>query len=788
MAAGSKDRSTRGWALPIGVVAGIAVLAFVSWQVLHRTGDKPGEGASPAPTQATLTDFIGSERCAECHGKEMAAWQGSQHQLAMQHPTGQSVLGDFEDASFEYGGVTSRFFRRDGKFFIQTDGADGKLADFEVEYTFGVYPLQQYLVELRDGHLQAVSIAWDSRPRESGGQRWFHLYPKQRVDYRDELHWTRRAQNWNFMCADCHSTNVRKGYDAATDSYQTKYSEVSVGCEACHGPGSAHVEWARQKSADPTKGLTAALDERHGVTWSPDPATGKPRRSAPRASEREIEVCAQCHARRAQVAEGYHAGRPFADHYLPALLTPALYHADGQQQDEVYIWGSWLQSRMHAAGVTCSDCHDPHTQKLRAPGNAVCAQCHDASKYEAASHHHHEPGSAGAQCADCHMPRTTYMVVDPRRDHSMRVPRPDESAAFGTPNACNACHADRDAKWAAAAVKSWYGRDASGFQSFAATFHAAESGSPGANGNLAAVAMAVAEPALVRASALERLASAGVASTELVQRTAGDAEPLVRLASTRMADSLTPESRATALAPLLRDPRRAVRIEAARALAGAQAALPAESHQAWQSAADEYVATLRYNADRPESRVALGGFFAATARTDEALAVFNDAIRFDPEFVPAYVNAADALRAVGRDTEAAGMLSAGLAKAPDSATLHHALGLTQVRLQQTDAAMASLKRATQLDPGVARYTYVYAVALNSTGRAGDAIQVLERAAQRWPHDRDMLMALASFQLDAGKTQAARKTVDALVGQYPEDREVQMLDAKLEFLRQRSTSN
>jgi hypothetical protein len=386
------------------------------------------------------------------------------------------------------------------------------------------------------------------------------------------------------------------------------------------------------------------------------------------------------------------------------------------------------------------------------------------------------------------MPRTTYMVVDPCRDHSMRVPRPDESVAFGTPNACTACHADRDAKWAAAAVRSWYGRDASGFQSFAATFHAAESGSPAANGNLAAIALAAAEPALVRASALERLASAGVASAELVQRAAGDAEPLVRLASTRMAESLAPESRASALAPLLRDPRRAVRIEAARALAGAQATLAADAQQAWQSAADEYVATLRYNADRPESRVALGGFLAATARTDEALAVFNDAIRFDPEFVPAYVNAADALRAVGRDTEAAGMLAAGLAKSPDSATLHHALGLTQVRLQQTDAAMASLKRAAELDPGVARYTYVYAVALNSTGRAGDAIQVLERAAQRWPHDRDVLMALASFQLDAGRTQAARRTVDALAGQYPEDREVQMLDAKLEFLRQRATSN
>ena len=319
--------------------------------------------ATPAPKPPIPIEaaFVGSTQCASCHEGSYKAWKGSHHALAMQHASEQAVLGDFSGAKLRYAGVESTFFRRDGKFFVRTDGPDGKLADFEVKYAFGVDPLQQYLVEFPGGRLQALSIAWDARPKASGGQRWFHLYPKEKIDFRDELHWTKRSQNWNFMCADCHSTNLRKGYDAATDQFKSTWSEISVGCEACHGPGSAHVEWAKAKGSDPAKGLTVALDERRGITWKLDPATGNAVRSAERRSERELEVCAQCHARRAQIAEGYRAGNRFLDHYRPALLSPGLYHADGQQRDEVYVWGSFLQSKMYRQGVTCSDCHEPHS-------------------------------------------------------------------------------------------------------------------------------------------------------------------------------------------------------------------------------------------------------------------------------------------------------------------------------------------------------------------------------------------------------------------------------------------
>jgi tetratricopeptide (TPR) repeat protein len=759
-----------------GTLAGIVVLGLAAWYLFSAR--QPGE---PVPQSANSSDvvaaaYVGSQSCAQCHAAESRAWRASQHAVAMQHATDRTVLGNFDDAAYAFQGVQSRFFRRDGKYFIRTDGPAGALADFEVKYTFGIAPLQQYLVELPGGRLQAAAVSWDARPREQGGQRWFRQYPDEKIDHLDELHWTRRSQNWNFMCADCHSTQVSKGYDAAGDSFKTTYAEVAVGCEACHGPGSAHVQWAQRKGDEPGKGLTVQLDERRGVAWVRD-AAGKPVRSKPRESEREIEVCAQCHARRAQIAEGYRPGRPFLDHYLPSLLTPALYHVDGQQQDEVFIWGSWLQSRMHAAGVTCSDCHDPHTQKLRALGNAVCAQCHDAPKYDVTAHHRHEPGTTGAQCASCHMSQNTYMVVDPRRDHSMRVPRPDESVAFGVPNACNACHTDRDAKWAAEAVHDWLGRDAAGFQTFASVFRAAESGEPAALDQLARVAGDTAQPAIVRASALARLAGSGQFTRDFAQRMSQDASPLVRLATVQLADVMPTEARAAVLGPLLGDATRAVRIEAARSLAGGQDRLPQDQQTRWETASQEYVATLQYNADRPESRVALGGFRAASGATDDAQAQFAAAIRLDPEFVPAYVNAADVLRAQGRDQEAADMLQQGLQRVPASATLHHALGLARVRLRQPDLGLSSLRRAVELDPATARYTYVYAVALHSTGQAEESIRRLREATRRWPYDRDMLMALTSFQLESGTREEAQATARKLVAAYPADPQVRMLAAQ-----------
>ena len=353
----------------------------------------------------------------------------------MQPANPRSVLGNFNHATFSGPGVTSTFFRRGAKFMTRTEGPDGRLHDYEVQFTFGVFPLQQYLIAMPGGRLQALGIAWDSSSRQAGGQRWFFLYPDRKIRAPDPLHWTGIDQTWNYMCADCHSTNVRKNYDEQKRTYATCYAEIDVSCESCHGPGSDHVAWTQnrgdRKPLQANEGLTIDLDERKGVVWTIDPATGNARRSSPRTSEREIMTCARCHARRGQIHEDYLHGQPVGDDYRVALLDSDLYFPDGQIKEEVYEYGSFVQSRMFHAGVTCSDCHEPHGLKLRAEGNQVCLQCHAAPKYDSARHHFHKLGAGGSRCVECHMPTRTYMVIDVRRDHSIRIPRPDRNYPAG---------------------------------------------------------------------------------------------------------------------------------------------------------------------------------------------------------------------------------------------------------------------------------------------------------------------------------------------------------------------
>jgi predicted CXXCH cytochrome family protein len=703
--------------IALALVAAIAA-AVVAWRSGAFRGSAPAvveePGAAGPVVAAEAARYVGSAACARCHEAESKAWQGSQHALAMQVADEHTVLGDFDDAKFKHFGVTSTFFRRDGRFMVRTEGPDGRLADFEVQHTFGVYPLQQYLIDLGGGRVQALTIAWDGRPKAAGGQRWFHLYPGERIAHDDELHWTRRQQNWNFMCADCHSTDLQKNYDAASDTFRTQWAEISVGCEACHGPGSAHVAWAesaeRGSKAPAGLGLTAQFAERKSAGWKIDPTTGNAVRGRPRETDTEIDVCAQCHSRRGQFSNGYRAGEPFMDHYLPALLSPGLYYPDGQQRDEVYNWGSFLTSRMYAKGVTCGDCHEPHGGKLRAEGNAVCAQCHLASKYDAPAHHFHAAGTAGAACASCHMKTETYMVVDPRHDHSFRIPRPDLSVSLGVPNACNQCHDDRSSEWAATEIRKRFPDPKPGFQDFAEAFAAADRGDPAATIALTQLVANGEEPAIVRASALERLAQLGGENAVLAAEAGlDDPHALVRHAAVGVYDGVPPEER-LAVVPRLSDPVRAVRMRAARTLAPVPETAIGAAAAAYSRAAEEYVTAERFNADRPEDRTNLGGFFTERGRYQEAEAQFRSALTLDPAYVPAWVNLADLMRLRNREADVEALLREGLTHAPSDAMLHHVLGLSLVRQGRKTDALRELKLATELAPGNQRFAYVYGVA------------------------------------------------------------------------------
>jgi predicted CXXCH cytochrome family protein len=740
-------------------VVGALVLGAIAYGWWTNGLSTHSSAVAPLATSPAKADFVGAGACAGCHSSEFAAWQNSQHAKAMQHATSDTVLGDFNNASFTYDGIMSTFFRRDGKFFVNTDGADGKLADFEILYTFGLYPLQQYLVAFPDGRMQALSIAWDARPKSAGGGHWYHLYPNDHITYKDPLHWTRLNQNWNWMCANCHTTKLDRNYDAAANTYATTWKEINVACEACHGPASNHIAWAKhapgsEKLAD--HGLIVTLDERSGVTWTRVAATGNAVRSAPLTSERELAVCAQCHSRRAAFAPGMdHDGHLF-DTYDIALLSDHLYFADGQQRDEVYDIGSFLQSRMHAQGVTCSDCHDPHSAQLRAPGNAVCVQCHAAVKYDAPAHTLHAAGSTGAQCAACHMPTRDYMVIDPRHDHSIRIPRPDLSAKLQTPNACTDCHRDRNPSWAAAIIERAFGRDRKGFQTFGAVLQDGRIGAPGAAENLMMLSKDAHSPAIVRATALADLRpylSAGVMPA--LAAGLADPDPMVRGAALDVLLSAPPAERIRLALGLLDDPSTIVRIKAARALAimpdqGGDAVMRAQLGRAFA----EYVASQRTNADRPEAHLNLGLFFTERRDPAQSEAEYRAALALQPDFIPAMVNLADLYRTYSREADAEQLLMSGLNSVPGNADLLHALGLLRVRQKRVAEALPLLKQAARADPNNPRYAYVYGIALHDSGEAKQGIAVLEQALTRFPRDPGLLSALAAYARDAGDAKSA----------------------------------
>ena len=759
--------------------------------------------------------YVGGAACERCHEQAYAAWTGSHHDLAMQVADEATVLGDFDNARFTYAGVGTTFFRRDGRFVVNTDGPDGRLQDYEITHAFGVYPLQQYLVAFPGGRYQALSICWDARPAEAGGQRWFHLYPDERIIHDDELHWTGPNQNWNFMCAECHSTNLQKRYDLDANAYQTTWSDIDVSCEACHGPGSRHVAWAEEQERLGEAGAAEA-EEGHGDEDEDgdeeedededeedeedlavdELAVGLPFRlkeptdgqwlldndlinywRQPRlTSDIQLETCARCHARRHVVDEDYVHGRRLHDTHQPVVLEAPLYHADGQILDEVYVYGSFVQSRMYHKGVRCTDCHDPHRLTVYEEGNGLCGGCHLSDRFDTPDHHFHESGTEGASCVACHMPVRHYMVVDPRLDHSIRVPRPDLSVALGLPNACNGCHDDKDAAWSAEAVARWYGPTRRRERHYGAVLHAGRRDPGGAAADLAALAGDIEQPAIARATALALLArrpgaTAFAAAAALLR----DDSPAVRISALSVLEPLPPPRRLPLVGPLLDDPVRAVRAEAGRMLASVPTAqMNRTQRQGFERAFEAYVAVQRANAERAWSHLNLGNIYLARGWLRRAEAAYRMAIRVNERAVPPYVNLADLYRHLGREQQCEDLLRQALERAPGSAQLHHALGLALVRQKRIDEALASLAEASRLEPDDVRLAYVYAVALNSSQQPDEAMKVLEAAHLRHPNDRSVLFGLATFNRDRGRGVEAIMYARRLVEIYPHDHEARGL--------------
>jgi len=744
-----------------GIIATIVIILSIP---LYTLKTKYMRSLSDSLPPYQVSTFVGSKKCMDCHKIEYDKWRGSHHDLAMDEANQTTVLADFDNAVFEYSGVTSRFFRKDNQFFVQTQGPDGKMGEFERKYTFGVDPLQQYLVPFPGGRLQCLPLAWDAKEK-----KWYHLYPDEPIDPGDWLYWTNAGQNWNGMCAECHSTNLKKNYDYKNDSYQTTWSDIDVGCEACHGPGSRHVAWAEMPNmARPQTVYNYELEVKSGGISSRD----------------LVELCAPCHSRRAALGDYTHSEPDLLDSLLPSLLEEGMYFPDGQILEEDYVYGSFTQSKMYDRDVRCSDCHDVHSLKLIKEGNALCLQCHRGEIYDTKDHHFHkkkgEEGEciksadgrlqfdvgSGAECVQCHMPGRYYMGIDYRPDHSIRIPRPDLSSKLGTPNACKRCHIDKTDKWSDEYITKWYGPGRR--PHYGTILDAGRKRVPEVKKDLIKLAGDQLFPVIVRATALSLLNSyPGKETTRAFEVALMDKEALIRRTAVDSLRLEDPGKQINLIVPMLYDPVKAVRIEAARSLAPiAEGQLSEEQTRVFQAALREYQATMEYAADFAYALYNLGNLNTSMHQPEKAIKNYRAAIRIDDQFYPAKVNLAMLYNQEGRNDEAESLLRDVVTSHPELHEVEYSLGLLLAEKKAYDEAAVYLKRAARGMPGRARIHYNLGLLLQHLKRDSEAEVALARAMTLEPDNMDYLYALTEYYLKRGKFQEAKPIAEQMVARHP----------------------
>ena len=707
----------------------------------------------PGPTLlSTGCQYQGDQSCKSCHQEEFEQWLGSHHDLAMQEVTEQTVLGDFNDVSFSSNGVTSRFFKKGSKFFVNTEGPDGAYEDFEIEYTFGVEPLQQYLIRFPGGRMQCLLIAWDTEKN-----KWFDLMPEERLKTDDWLHWTKGSMTWNTMCADCHSTYLEKNYDEQTDAYDTKWAIIDVSCEACHGPGARHIEYVNSsayRSGQKVQGahmlLTSHLNNKE-----------------------QIEECARCHSRRGPQTNVYDHTGTLMDHYLTDALRPGLYHADGQILDEVYVYGSFLQSKMYHNNVYCTSCHDPHSLELKFEGNALCTQCHESNKYDVEAHHFHQVDTEGAACISCHMPGKYYMVNDFRRDHSFRIPRPDLSVQYNTPNACNQCHTDKDPKWAADAVNAWYG--AKRHPHFSPALVAVQAGNLYALPGLMQMVGDTSFPVIAQAAALNFLGQIRTQETsQKVITSLKNPNPLIRYSAMNALELYAAEDRLRYLSPLLADSVLAIRTNAVYLLADVNENLyKGDLYEKFQNALGEFEEVLKVQADFPAGQVRRGQYYQKKGEKERAEKAYLEAIRQDPYLPLPYFNLANLYYSRGDLQSARDYFEKVIQLDSISGDTYYSLGLLLAEMEDLEGAEINLGKAASLT-GDPNHYYNWALTLQNLDRPDEAEKAFKSALEISPDSERILYALAILYLQQNRKPNAQNVIMKLLQLNPQNPDYQHL--------------
>jgi len=754
-----KNNDIGAWEVT-GLIA--AIFIIVSLPIYYYTAVKNRAQIAIAEKHAT---FVTSIKCRDCHKKEYDSWKDSHHDMAMNVADEITVLGDFNNVEFNLHGVTSRFYKKDSRYYVYTNGPGGEMGEFEITHTFGWYPLQQYLVPFPGGRLQCLPIAWDVREK-----KWYRLPPMGPINPEDWLYWTNAAQNWNGMCAECHSTNLNKNYDPQSDTYNTTWSDIDVGCEACHGPGSSHVEWAEMpEMARPATENFELVQQTSNIS-----------------ARDSVEICAPCHARRAALGDYVHAEDDLLDSLLPSLLTEELYFADGQILEEVYVYGSFTQSKMYRHGVRCSDCHDVHSIKPVKEGNALCLQCHRESEYDTKEHHFHKQKDeigepirsatgevlfsvgSGTQCVQCHMPGRNYMGIDYRPDHSLRIPDPSLNAALNTPDACLRCHVNKDTKWSIASITKWYGPG-----------RKAHYGNVIAKGRLGNVEVAEElirlandhlYPVIVRATALSLLAAyPGENTDEAIELALTDNEALIRRTAISSVQLNDQRKLAKLIGPMLYDPVKGVRIEAASRLAGdLKKHLNTDQQQVFKAVIKEFETAMRYSADFSFGRYNLANLYAELDRPQEAISNYKAAIKIDNQFYPAKVNLAMLYNQQGQNEQAEKLLREVVDSEPQLYEMAYSLGLLLVEMDKKFEAVAYLEKAAKGLPERARIHYNLGLLYQELQRIMRAERELQLAVMLEPQNLDFLYGLADHYLKRGMLIEAKRIAEQMATTHPDN--------------------
>ncbi len=699
----------------------------------------------PAPvSDATVFAAYGkSPSCQACHEEEFKNWQGSHHALAERAVDLKLARTAFEPTrSIPHGSQQSAARIAAGQIELVTRGLGGTNQPLKIARVIGVDPLLQYLLPAGDGRLQASELCFDPKKLE-----WFNVYGEEDRQPGEWGHWTGRGMNWNFMCATCHNTRLRKNYDARTDTYATTMVELGVGCEACHGPMADHNDWQAKhpnKSGDPTiRKIT------------------RPEMFA---------TCGQCHARRAELTGDFQPGENFFDHHHLTIPDETdMFYPDGQVREEDYEFTAFLGSKMHAAGVRCVDCHEPHTSKLRVPGNLMCLACHGntmtngAPRIDLSTHSHHKTDTAGDLCTDCHMPTTVYMQRHPRHDHGFTVPDPRLTKELGIPNACNRCHTNQTPDWSLGAMNKWYGPRTNELMRTRATAIAkARAGDAAAVPVL--VDMISAETNFfwraVAANLLQRWAAEPNVTAALL-RCAGDTNELVRTAAVRGLEPLAQSGNdlvAKTLNARLADPVRAVRVAAAWAL---HHTLDTNS-----PAGKDLLAYLRHNAEQPATVMQQAVFQLDRGDAAGALDQLRRAVRWDPNSAPLHHALAIAASVRGQHAEAVTALQSACRLAPRDAEYRYQLALALNEVGQLDEARVALAETVKLDPQFARAWYNLGLAHSAQNNFEPALSALLRAESLDARSPQIPYARATILARLGRTDEARRAAQRALELQP----------------------